>query len=404
MEGFDIRTLALTNLLLSLFLGIGSLVFAKIHNSFQGFRALGYSYFLVALGFVLFALRQYVSDFLSIIIANLTIVAGYSLLILGILKFLNHEQKSFIKISISLLFLMAIAFVYFTYFDENLNARIIIVSMVLGLLSAMAGYIIFNNKEHKGFAFIRFLGFSFVMCTIVFLVRVYFTIYDNVTTNFMNAGMVHGLSLIAMQFVIISCCFSLTICASQQLAKKLSVQATVDSLTKIYNRRAFDEFANKSISRAMREKTPISVIIMDIDLFKQVNDSFGHQIGDKVLQEFSFRLKSSLRQYDILARYGGEEFTLLLPDTDKETAMLIAEKLRDKIAQPVFFLEGDIEISVTASFGVASNQGDVIDWQQLISLADQALYNAKESGRNCVKVHKADAHEISNSKQPALDY
>ena len=159
----------------------------------------------------------------------------------------------------------------------------------------------------------------------------------------------------------------------------------------IYNRRAFDELAQKSILRAQRNKKPISIILMDIDFFKQVNDNYGHQVGDRVLQEFSQRLTHSLRQYDILARYGGEEFTLLLPDTNTETAMIIAEKLRATIAQPVFFLENGAELTVTASFGVATNQGEHIHWQQLISFADQALYDAKDSGRNCTKLYRAEA-------------
>ena len=395
MEGLDIRTLAVTNLLLGLFLGIGSLVFARIHPSFRGFKALGYSYFFIAFGFILLGLRQYISDFFSIIVANLVIVGGYSLLILGVLRFLKYEKRIFVQISVLSLFLMTLAFLYFTYVQEHTNIRIIIVSIMLSGLSLFAGMVVLTYKKHKGLTFIRFLGGAFIICAIIFLIRVHFTFTEVPLTNFMDAGTIHAFSLLAMQLVTISSCFSLTVSASQQLAKKLAVQATIDSLTNIYNRRAFDEFATKSVLRAQREDTPISVIIMDIDLFKQVNDQYGHQVGDKVLQEFSARLKKSLRQYDILARYGGEEFTLLLPDTDTETAMIIAEKLRDKIAQPVFCFEGGAELAVTASFGVATSQGKYIDWQQLISLADQALYHAKASGRNCVKLHIADIHNLA---------
>lgn len=396
MEGLDIRTLALTNLLLGLFLGVGSLVFARIHPSFRGFNALGYSYFLIAFGFILLGLRLYIADFFSIIVANLAIVFGYCLLVLGILRFLKHDKQFFVKGCIFLSLLMAVAFSYFTYVQDNINTRVIIVSVVLACLSLFAGFIVLTNKDQKALTFLRFLGFSFLFCAFIFLLRIYFAYTEVPLSNFMNAGAIHGLSLIALQLVTICSCFSLTVSASQQLANKLAVQATIDSLTNIYNRRAFDEFATKSVLRAQRDKKPISMIIMDIDLFKQVNDQYGHQIGDKVLQEFSLRLKGSLRQYDILARYGGEEFTLLLPDTNTKTAMLIAEKLREKIAQPVFCLEDDAVLAVTASFGVATNQGDNVDWQQLISLADQALYHAKEEGRNCVKLHSADVHSMTN--------
>ncbi len=399
MEGLDIRTLALTNLLLGLFLGGGCLVFARIHSSFHGFKSLGYSYFLFSIGFILLGLRQYIPDFLSIIVANLVIVAGFSLLILGILKFLKYEVHTFEKTSIVLLCLIAITFAYFTYIRTSVNARIVIISAIIAGQSIFASFHLLTNKDQVMLMLTRIIGFSLIYCAFIYLLRIYFSFNEPKLDNFMNAGTIHALSLIALQLVTITSCFSLTVSASQQLASKLAIQATVDSLTNIYNRRAFDEFAAKGVLRAQREKTPISLILMDIDLFKDVNDNYGHQVGDKVLQEFSLRLTNSLRQYDILARYGGEEFTLLLPDTNTHTAMIIAEKLRETIAQPVFCLEGETELKVTASFGVATNQGEHINWQQLISFADEALYRAKENGRNCVKLYSADVHHLSNTEK-----
>jgi len=390
MEGLDIRTLALTNLWLGMFLGVGSLVFARIHPSFIGFKQLGFSYFLFSLGFILLGVRGYAPDFITIIVANIFIFSGFSLLIWGVLKFLHVSTYAFEKISILLLAVLIISFVIFTYSHPNIGARIVSISIITASISLYAGLAVLAHYKNVSLTFMRFLGEAFLFCSFIFMLRVYFAIIDPNLDDFMVAGTIHAFSLIALQFVTIVSCFSLTISASQQLAQKLAVQATIDSLTNIYNRRAFDEFAEKSTLKAQREQQPISIIIMDIDFFKQVNDQYGHQVGDKVLQEFSLRLKSSLRQYDILARYGGEEFTLLLPETNARTAMIIAEKLRVKIAKPVFCLDNGAVLSVTSSFGVATSQGEVIDWQQLISLADQALYHAKESGRNCVKLYGTD--------------
>jgi diguanylate cyclase (GGDEF)-like protein len=395
MEGLDIRTLTLINLLLGLFLGIGSMVFARIHPSFRSFKTLGYSYLLLSFGFTLIGLRQYIFDFLSIVMANFLVSAGFSLLILGIIKFLKFDMNAFKRVSVYLLLLIASSFFYFTYIDANINARIIVISTFIAGLSIFAGYKVLMNKDRIIFTFTRLLGLSFIYCAFIFSLRIYLTLFEPELNDFMNAGTIHALSLIAFQLVVITSSFALTISACQQLANKLATQATIDSLTHVYNRRAFDEFASKSVLRAQREKRPISLIIMVIDLFNQVNDDYGHQIGDRVLKEFSQRLKNSLRQYDILARYGGEEFTLLLPDTNNATAMLIAKKLRDKIAQPVFFLGGEAELNITASFGVATSQGDNIDWQQIISFADQALYQAKENGRNCVMCHSAEIYHLS---------
>jgi diguanylate cyclase (GGDEF)-like protein len=404
MEGFDIRTLALTNLLLGVFLGMGSLVFARIHASFKGFNALGYSYFLFSLGFILIGLRQYIPDFLSIVIANLSIVTAFSLLIIGILNFLKYDETVFKNLSVAVLLLMAIGFIYFTYVKVNLHARVFIISAILASYSIFAAFKVLTNKDPVTLTFTRFLGLSFVFAAFIFLLRVMLSFNDPELVNFMNGGVIHALSLISLQLVTITSCFSLTISASQKLATELSTQATIDPLTNIYNRRAFEESSNKEILRAQRELTPISLILADIDLFKQINDNYGHQVGDKVLQEFSLRLKNSVRQYDILARYGGEEFVLLLPDTNAAVALVVAEKLRETIAQSVFVPQDKMTLNITASFGIAANQYLDMDWKKLVSLADEALYQAKDSGRNCIKLHSAHVIHIPKMKKPSSKF
>jgi diguanylate cyclase (GGDEF)-like protein len=407
MEGFDIRTLSLTSLLLGLFLGFGSILFARIHHSFVGFKQLGMSYFVFSFGYILISLRLHIPEFYSIIIANLVIVFAFRLLILAILHFFKWPDYFFKQISNISLIAVLISFPFFTYIEPHTNIRIVIVSVIIGVQSFYISFKILNFKANKINEkqlkddikmFMIFLGGAFSFCGLIMFVRVNVSLMEPLLVDFMEAGTVHGISFMAIQLISICSCFTLSLTASQQMAHKLEIQATVDSLTDVYNRRAFDEFAEKEVLRAQREHNPLAVILMDIDLFKQVNDNYGHQVGDKVLQEFSLRLKNSLRQYDILARYGGEEFTLLLPSTDINTALVIAEKLRFSIAQPMFYLEG-VELLVTASFGVAVNQGEFIDWQQLIAFADNALYQAKDSGRNCVKLHVAEVHNMTHIEQ-----
>jgi len=400
MEGFDLRTITLTNLFLCVLLGIGSLVFARVHDAFHSFRRLGLGYFLLALAFILIGLREHTSNFLSIIIANTLIFIGLSILIIGILEFLQRPYKIFQSITLFLTLLLINTFIYFTYFDNNTNARIMIISALINGHCFFIYYEIIKYQEKMYKMFTSFLGYAFLFCGVVFLIRVYLTSSAPKLLNYMDGGIVHAASLMAFQLVVITSCFTLSWSASQKLAHKLEVQASIDALTKLYNRRAMEDFSYKEILRAQRENTPISIILMDIDLFKQVNDNYGHQAGDKVLQEFSLRLKNSLRQYDILSRYGGEEFMLLLPNTDSQIALTIAEKLRLTIAQPVFEIKVSPPLSVTASFGVASIQDDNINWQQLVSFADNALYQAKNNGRDQVQLHCAEVHPLNtNSTQ-----
>jgi len=143
------------------------------------------------------------------------------------------------------------------------------------------------------------------------------------------------------------------------------------------------------VSRSIRHETQISVLLIDIDYFKKFNDTFGHQVGDFILTEFSNTLKDNIRKYDTLARYGGEEFVIILPETGTEDAMIVAEKLRDLIASKIYKDTID-EYQVTASFGHACCKPateDDFSKDLLINHADLALYEAKENGRNRVKTY-----------------
>ncbi len=165
----------------------------------------------------------------------------------------------------------------------------------------------------------------------------------------------------------------------------LREQATHDPLTGLWNRYALLEALDREHSRAAREGTPLAVIMLDLDHFKRVNDTYGHQAGDAVLRETAGRMQAVVRAYDLVGRYGGEEFLIVLPGTSGVNAAQLAERLRAAVAyDPV---DHDLlRIPVTASFGVgASGPEPSGDPQTLIRLADEALYRAKEKGRNRVE-------------------
>jgi diguanylate cyclase (GGDEF)-like protein/PAS domain S-box-containing protein len=156
--------------------------------------------------------------------------------------------------------------------------------------------------------------------------------------------------------------------------------ANHDKLTSLYNRYMFDESLEKEIKRAKRYAHPLSFIITDIDYFKNINDTYGHQTGDKILIELSGILLENIRDIDILARWGGEEFVMILPDTSNEQVLSLAEKLRSIIQTHSF----EQNISLTCSFGVTTfHEHDTND--AIFARMDKALYQAKESGRNNVK-------------------
>ena len=157
--------------------------------------------------------------------------------------------------------------------------------------------------------------------------------------------------------------------------------ARVDELTGLFNRRAFYEYGDIQVAQARRSGAPLSLILLDVDFFKQINDEHGHTVGDRALQHVARQLTTSLRGSDMCGRVGGEEFAILLPDTDPLSAAEVAEFLRDKLEKAPFEYQG-VNANITASFGVTQGSGGV---GELIQQADTALYRAKESGRNRVE-------------------
>ncbi|MBI5648860.1 MAG: diguanylate cyclase [Chloroflexi bacterium] len=163
----------------------------------------------------------------------------------------------------------------------------------------------------------------------------------------------------------------------------------VDELTGIYNRRGLFQFGEREISRALRYARPFAALMLDLDGFKRVNDTFGHRAGDAVLRDVAQRCRENVRTIDVVARYGGEEFVVLLPETDVHSAQLVAERLRQAIADvefPIHLPERECAVHLTASFGVAGMHAQLLNLSALIDTADHAQYRAKKVGGNLVVV------------------
>ncbi|PLX33546.1 MAG: PleD family two-component system response regulator [Hyphomicrobiales bacterium] len=170
----------------------------------------------------------------------------------------------------------------------------------------------------------------------------------------------------------------------QELLKNIE-HAVTDVLTGLHNRRYMETHMNALFESAVNNGRELSVLILDIDFFKSVNDTYGHDVGDKVLQVFARRASADIRGKDLLCRYGGEEFVVIMPDTDKATALQIAERMRARIADKPFNVGKDIpQLSITMSVGVGTIESPVDRPEDVLKRADKALYQAKRGGRNRV--------------------
>lgn len=167
--------------------------------------------------------------------------------------------------------------------------------------------------------------------------------------------------------------------------------ATTDSLTGLYNRRYFFNLGETEFTKSQRYKRPISVILLDADNFKDINDSYSHAAGDQALVHLASQLHQHTRSADIVARYGGEEFIILLPETSAQDAYLVAERIRETVQNSILTYE-ERNYGYTLSLGIADNQisQQSTKFEFILSLADRALYQAKDKGRNCSVVYGAE--------------
>ncbi len=177
--------------------------------------------------------------------------------------------------------------------------------------------------------------------------------------------------------------------------------AITDGLTNLYNHRYFQEALEDEVARAKRYNLYTSLILLDIDDFKKLNDRHGHQIGDKILKKVSKSIQKSIREVDCASRYGGEEFAIILPEIDIESAYVVAERIRNSIITDTkgFFEDADSDVTVT--LGIASYPIDALDKDELIRRSDEALYYGKRTGKNCTtRYDKLETHYDNDKSKP----
>ncbi len=208
-------------------------------------------------------------------------------------------------------------------------------------------------------------------------------------------------------FLFVSVFVWLTTSLSQQTAfdvrrvTMLERESITDALTGMYNRRYLDRRLGEEIGRARRYGLPLSVLLIDIDYFKQINDTHGHTVGDSLLRNIGTLFLETIRDSDVAARYGGDELMIIALNTDDASAVYLAERLRTLVESHQQDLTGisseEQEIKVTISVGIAGFNPEVTDSQSLVQRADEALYGAKQEGRNRVKIYEPAAVEAAST-------
>ncbi len=378
----DTRSLIVASMLSAGLMGAVSVAFAALRGPTRIVGAWGAAILVLSLGLLLIALRGYIPDWVSIIGGNTVILSGWVIALRSLRLFLGSAPRD--RLGWSMVVALC-AFMYvFSEIRPNTDARIIAINTAIAIMSVIAASLLHRRAPADARLSCRFAETVFWAMAAVSALRVVVAAFhppeDLLAPRPLNAGVF----LFYAGFIIVATLAVISI-EIESLQAALLRAARFDALTGLNNRGIFlEEFAREE-ARAARGGPAFSLAIFDLDRFKQVNDRYGHPVGDQVLKSFAEVLRATVRPYDIVGRYGGEEFALLMPQTGKETAARVAERVRHELEARGVTV-GAKRIEVTASAGVASYGVDGADWDALLSAADNALYEAKRAGRNRVVV------------------
>jgi diguanylate cyclase (GGDEF)-like protein len=376
----DIRTIFFTQVVVTLIIGL-AMWFSSLGRYQRGLNHFIGLFLLQAVAQSLYIFRGILPDFVTITIANILVISSYNLGYLGYCHFFNRKVNNWLVV-LPLVFIGLI----FTIYIDNFTIR----AVSLGLVSSIQYLIQFvlvatiDENAIKRSKPILLIGYGVII--FLFSVRALFIAANpDALSSLLDPMWLNSLTLFATIPSVLLIALGVLLMISDRLLDENRELATRDSLTHIFNRRTFSDLSKRELARAIRYDHETSLLMMDIDHFKTVNDTFGHPVGDEALIHLVKILKDSVRMQDLYGRWGGEEFVILLAETDADEAMQIAERLRVRIADSTLVVNNH-PIKLTVSIGVATLPGHVKpELDCLIDRSDKAMYAAKHAGRNCVK-------------------
>ena len=369
-------TLSLSAALLALVLLI---THRALGRRLPGMQPAAFGLLLASAGFALNMLQSWLLPVVGLVLAVVCMVSGVAL-VLGGTRQLRGLPVRPGPLAASCLASLAIA-LWFGVWMPDARWRIGLLSLLLAALALLLARTAWDEARPQLRAGMRLMALLGMVFAVLMGLRGVAAALGQIETT-VTPTLVNAASVLAAGMSLIGGVVGLVLVLSGDLLALVEQQRTHDPLTGLLNRRGFDAQMNYALALARRSGRPLSLITLDVDHFKRINDTHGHDVGDEVLQRLAHTLAQRLRDSDVVARLGGEEFAALLPDTDLEGARAIAQALVDAQAA----LTDPVVGRITASAGVSTLRGADDTAQRLLRRGDEALYEAKGQGRNRVVV------------------
>jgi diguanylate cyclase (GGDEF)-like protein len=351
-----------------------------IPRDIRGLNCWGSGCVVLVLASLLFAARSSLGILYSSFVANVAVVSGIVLLYASIRQFCDLKANR--EVNSSLPIIAAALLIWPTFVVDDYRIRIVIISSInAGLFFAAATAIWYDNRKYfaEYFTAAVFFGTGLVSAA-----RCIAAIDSPATANpLTDASSIQHIYLATFAFSLLALSVGFLLMVTKRLQVRLENAAVHDGLTGIATRLAFEQSAAIELTKSKRVGKQSSLLMIDLDNFKGINDMHGHHGGDLVLKEFVCRTLKTLRTHDLFGRYGGEEFVVLLPDTDHNAALAIADRICKSLHEPGVRNSPPF----TASIGVTTGIPSAADINVFVDEADKALYRAKAAGKNRVASH-----------------
>ncbi|OED73667.1 hypothetical protein A143_03130 [Vibrio splendidus ZS-139] len=395
MDNFplDIRTLSIIFIIFSLIFSIGLLLFQSAQKQVLGLSLFSTSMFVIGSGTILLSLRGVIPDFISIIVANLTIAYGFHLVLHSLTIFRRHPRH-IVQYSRIALFSVLVSFVQFTYYDQSIQNRIIVMSLYLAFVTASSAIVILNGKKNDLALAVNMMALPFIIYSLFMTFRAIKTHFAlNDINSLISSNYLNEYTYILSIILIVSMSFSMLWLINARLVHSLQCISQQDPLTTLKNRRALDLAVKKH--QAQVNYKSVCIVLLDIDNFKQVNDQFGHLVGDDAIKALAKTVLKLIDLPNTVFRLGGDEILIWLPNSNLERAAALSEKLRSAIQK--IKLEQQPTLTITSSFGI-SLLSENEKWKDCVDRADRALYQAKLKGRNTIVIEESYGSYSTSTK------